>query len=105
MLSILPISYKPNTKEEADYYFKIEVTIFEVEKLIGIAESVIKEIYLTAFEAGTDMSTIIFDRSNFEIVRMLAEESEKELKRYLPLTLKLRNNTQSTPRCRWRPRQ
>lgn len=64
-------------------YLKIGITFFEVEKLIGIAESVIKEIYLTAFEAGIDMSTVIFDKSNFEIIRILAEEKRKGIQEIL----------------------
>lgn len=66
-----------------DDYNTIQITFQEIAKLILIAENVIKEIYLTVFKADTEMTTIVFDKNNFDIIKILADEKRKSIEALL----------------------
>ena len=66
-----------------DDYNTIQITFQEIAKLIIIVENVIKEIYLTVFEADTEMTTIVFDKKNFDIIKILAAEKRKSIEELL----------------------
>ena len=55
------------------------LTTKEVEKLIDIAEDVIKEIYLTVIGADVSMDTVIFSREHFEVIKILADARRKDI--------------------------
>jgi len=66
-----------------DDFRNIEISFQDIEKLICIAESIVKEIYFTVFDADTEMSTIVFDKQNFNIIRILADEKNRTIKAIL----------------------
>lgn len=66
-----------------DDYNTVQITFQEVEKLINIIENLIKEIHLTVLGADTEMATIIFDKQNFNIIKILADEKRKAIETIL----------------------
>lgn len=66
-----------------DDYNAIQITFQEIAKLIVIVENVIKEIYLTVFGADTEMTTIVFDKNNFDIIKILVDEKRKSIEELL----------------------
>lgn len=73
-----------------DDFNTIQITFQEIEKLILIAENVVKEIYLTVFDADTEMTTIVFDKNNFDIIKILADEKRKSIEALLGPTFTFR---------------
>jgi hypothetical protein len=72
-----------HTDPKKDDYKAIDLSFQDVEVLIKIVEDIIKEIYLVVFDAGTDMSTPTFDRSRFDMIKILAAEKRKRIEEIL----------------------
>jgi len=72
-----------HTDPNKDDYKAIDLSFQDVEVLIKIVEDLIKEVYLVVFDAGTDMSTPTFDRSRFDMIRILSSEKRKKLEEIL----------------------
>ena len=75
-----------------DDYNTIQITFQEIAKLIVIVENVIREIYLIVFEADTEMATIVFDKNNFDIIKILADEKRKSIEALLGPTFTFRRS-------------
>jgi AbiU2 len=59
---------------------ELDIPTFEETKiLIEIVESIIQEIFSTAFDSHATMETPIFDRNRFNMIKVLAEEKENRM--------------------------
>ena len=72
-----------HTDPKKDDYKAIDLSFQDVEVLIKIVEDIIKEIYIVVFDSGTDMSTPIFDRGSFDMIKILAAEKKKRIEEIL----------------------
>ena len=79
-----------HTDSKKEDYTKVDLTFKDVQSLINLVEDIVQEIYLVVFDAGTDMSTPIFDRINFNIIRILAEEKRKKIEEILGPDIKFK---------------
>lgn len=75
-----------HTDRDKDDYKKIVIYFKQIEELFEIVETVLKEVYLIALSTTLDLSTPTFDRTDFDLVKILAQEHKKqidEIKGYL----------------------
>lgn len=72
-----------HTDPKKEDYKAIDLSFQDVEILIKVVVDIIKEIYLVVFDAGTIMETPNFDRGNFKIIKVLAEERRKRMEELL----------------------
>ena len=66
-----------HTDSDKEKHSKNEVSFEKTEKLLQIIESVIQEIYYAVFDSHALIETVSFDRKNFKIIEILAEERNK----------------------------
>lgn len=68
-----------HTDPDKDEYKKIEIYFKQIEDLFEIVEIVLKEVYLVAFSSTLDLRTPTFNRTDFDLVRILAQEHKKKI--------------------------
>lgn len=66
-----------HTDTNKEKHSKTDLSFEKTEKLLKIIEAVIQEIYDTVFDSHALMETVFFERKNFKIIEILAEESDK----------------------------
>lgn len=62
-----------------------DITFEEVEVVLKIIESVIRDVYSHAFESGIINETLIFQKDNFDIVKVLAKEHKDRMQALIDL--------------------
>lgn len=62
-----------------------DITFEEVEVVLKIIESVIRDVYSHAFESGIINETLIFQKHRFDIVKILAKEHNDRMKELIDL--------------------
>ena len=70
-----------HTDSNKENYTKGDLTFQQIEKLLKIIENVIREIYSTVFKSDASMDTPFFNRNSFSIIRSLASEENRRIKK------------------------
>lgn len=71
------------TKWDNDVAKLSTIDYMSLAKLFDFTELVLKDIYHTVFDTYLDTSPFIFDRKNFDIVKILAEEKNQRIQRLI----------------------
>jgi hypothetical protein len=75
-----------HTDPDKDDYSSLEILFTEIEELFELVENVLKEVYLVAFHTTLDLRTPNFDRKDFDLVKILAEDHRRrvdEIRNYI----------------------
>lgn len=69
-----------HTDAEKEKYMHESISFEQTKKLIEIVESIIIEIYSVVFDSYADLSSPIFERDRFNIIKVLSKAHEDRLK-------------------------
>jgi len=68
-----------HTDVNSEKYKVSNITFEKTEKLILIVESIIHEIYTIIFHSHPIMNTVYFNKQNFNMLKILADEKERHM--------------------------
>ena len=71
--------YAHSDFNKGQYSVDMNITFEEVEILIKLVEDIVRQIYLVVFDGQVDMSTPYFDRSDFNVIKILAQERRNRM--------------------------
>lgn len=66
-----------HTDSNADNFKKMEITFEEIERLITIVETIIKDVYFLVFNGGAQMDPGRLSKDKFEVLEILAAERKR----------------------------
>jgi AbiU2 len=74
-----------HTDPNKNDYKQLEVYFYDIEELLEIAATIIKDIYLKVFQTTINLKTPTFDRTDFDLVKVLAKAHRDSVQAILDL--------------------
>lgn len=82
-------SYAHTDKDREKYEKNISISIKQVEVILNLVETILKEIYHSVFESGLVLHTPGFHSGKFDVIKILADSREREIRPLVDLMRKL----------------